>query len=164
MGPTPEEIRNATAAHGEALVALIKDGEVVGVAVVREDSANWLDAMAEDHDAIQLVGENERPAPGWKVKDGRWQRPPEPEPTPEEAEAREQDAAVAEETERLIAEAREIVTDPDAPVADKREAVVFLAAVESAASDAWTRGPDLEPTEVAVESGGGGGSSSTPYA
>lgn len=125
------EITAAVQTYDEAMVVMVKDGEVANVAVVGPDSGDWLEAVENDYDAIELVGENDRPAPGWKSNTTGWFDAPEPEPlTPEQeaaiAEAEAERVAAEERRQALRAEAEAVLTDPNASFADQAAAQQYL--------------------------------------
>lgn len=71
--------------YDETFAALIRGDEVVDTIVVDPDDAEFLEELAGDFDAVEIVGDRDRPSPGWIWDGNVWTPPasgPEPEPTP----------------------------------------------------------------------------------
>lgn len=67
--------------YDEIMYALIKGDEVFNCIVSSPEFADELQKSG-DYDAVILVGERERPSPGWRWDGTKWHRP-EPEPSVE---------------------------------------------------------------------------------
>lgn len=125
-----KQVKAALTKYDEAMLVLIKGGEVMNVTVVNESSKAWLYAVVQEYDVIELVGERDRPAPGWVYDGMKWTVPPTAEPTPEKVEAVEKakDQVMAAERRRrsLCEEAERILADPSSTFADRAAAQDLL--------------------------------------
>lgn len=93
--------------YDETYAALIKDDEVANTIVVDPSAKDWgkfRSGLLEDYDAVEIVGERERPSPGWLYNeaDNDWEAPPrEPTPEPEPDEYADEVEALRGKAERV---------------------------------------------------------------
>lgn len=116
----------------ETYAALIRGGTVETVVVIDPADEGYLATLTETYDAVEVVGDRDRPGAGWSFARGAFVAPV-PEPVPEPTAEEVKDAADREnrntEIVRLTEVARVTLDSTTTTDSEKMRAATFLRGV-----------------------------------
>lgn len=114
----------------ETYAALIRGGTVETVAVIDPADEEYTADLKAEYDAVEIVGDRQRPGAGWSfTRAGGFVAPvPEPEPVPTAEEVKEATTREKRDTEivRLTDVAQVTLDSTTATDSEKMEVAVFL--------------------------------------